>query len=161
FVAACDAMLANRLMREQWWDEEHLDDPSFFSVRSRGSQEAFTWYHRQDGKLVGLWKWSMAALSDDDGKTWSRPVKGPTLLMAGAKISGLKTSDGRYSLIYNPYPDGYHRWPLAIVTGDDGIKFDNLLYVQGEVPPRRFAGRAKDFGSQYNRVVEEGNGATP
>src|SRR5579862_4497732 len=82
FVASCDAMLANRLMREQWWDEERLDDP-FFSVRTPGSrdprnwfhQEAFNWYHRKDGVLVGLWKWSEAALSSDEGKTWSRPVK--------------------------------------------------------------------------------------
>jgi len=168
FVAACDAMLANRLMREQWWDEERLDDP-FFSVRTPGSrdprnwfhQEAFNWYHRKDGVLVGLWKWSEAALSSDDGKTWSRPVKCPTLQMTGAKISGRRTSDGRYALIYNPNIDDDHRWPLAIVTGDDGILFDNMLCVQGEVPPRRFAGKYKDFGSQYNRCVEEGNGSTP
>jgi hypothetical protein len=168
FVAACDALLANRLMREQWWDEERLDDP-FFSVRSPGNtdprrwmhQEGFNWYHRKDGKLVGLWKWSEAALSSDEGKTWSRPVKVPTLQMTGAKISGRRTSDGRYALIYNPEFDDDHRWPLAIVTGDDGVLFDNMLCVQGDVPPRRFAGTFKDFGSQYNRVVEEGNGKTP
>jgi hypothetical protein len=166
FIAACDALLDNRLMREQFWDEEQLDDP-FFSVRSIHSkhtmqgQEAFNWYHRKDGKLVGLWKWSMAALSSDEGKTWSRPVKCTTLRMTGAKLSGRQLSDGRYALIYNPNVDDDHRWPLAIVTGDDGIVFDNMLVVQGEVPPRRFAGKYKDFGSQYNRLVEEGNGKTP
>jgi hypothetical protein len=168
FVAACDALLGNRLMREQWWDEERFDD-DFFSVRSPGTsdernwdhREAFNWYHRKDGKVVGLWKWSEAALSSDEGKTWSRPVKVPTLRMTGAKISGRKTSDGRFALIYNPNFDDDHRWPLAIVTGDDGVLFDNMLCVQGEVPPRRFAGKYKDFGSQYNRVVEEGNGRTP
>jgi hypothetical protein len=163
FIAACEALLANRLMREQFWDEEHLYDGDFFSVKSHGSQEAFNWFHRKDGKLVGLWKWSRAALSSDEGKTWSKPVKVPTLVMAGAKITGRRTRDGRYALIYNPTEDydGYHRWPLAIVTGDDGILFDNMLCVQGEVPARRFAGRAKDFGSQYNRAIEEGNGQTP
>jgi len=168
FIAACDALLANRLMREQWWDEERFDG-DFFSVRSAGSsekrnwahREAFNWYHRKDGKLVGLWKWSEAALSSDEGKTWSRPVKCPTLQMTGAKISGRKTSDGRYALVYNPNLDDDHRWPLAIVTGDDGILFDHMLSIQGEVPPRRFAGKYKDFGSQYNRCVEEGNGRTP
>jgi hypothetical protein len=161
FIRACDALLGNRLMREQFWEEEELYEGDFFSVKSRGSQEAFNWYHRKDGKLVGLWKWSMAALSSDEGKTWSRPVKVPTLQMTGAKISGRKTSDGRYALLYDPNVDDDHRWPLAIVTGDDGVIFDNMLCVQGEVPPRRFAGRYKDFGSQYNRVVEEGNGQTP
>jgi hypothetical protein len=161
FIRACDALLGNRLMREQFWDEEELYEGDFFSVKSRGSQEAFNWYHRKDGKLVGLWKWSMAALSSDEGKTWSQPVKVPTLQMTGAKISGRKTSDGRYALLYDPNVDDDHRWPLAIVTGDDGVIFDTMLCVQGEVPPRRFAGRYKDFGSQYNRVVEEGNGHTP
>jgi hypothetical protein len=168
FIAACDELLANRLMREQWWDEERFDG-DFFSVRFPGSadprnwgdREAFNWFHRKDGKIVGLWKWSEASLSSDEGKTWSRPVKCPTLQMTGAKISGRETSDGRYALVYNPNLDDDHRWPLAIVTGDDGIIFDNMLCIQGEVPPRRFAGRWKDFGSQYNRCVEEGNGRTP
>jgi len=103
----------------------------------------------------------MAALSSDEGKTWSRPVYCPMLRMTGAKLSGRQMSDGRYALFYNPNVDDDHRWPLAIVTGDDGIIFDNMLVVQGEVPPRRFAGKYKDFGSQYNRLVEEGNGKTP
>lgn len=134
FVQACESILGNRLMREQWWDEEGEYEDDFFAVKSEGSQEAFNWYHRKDGTLVGLWKWSRAALSTDEGITWSQPVKVPTLVMAGAKISGRRTSDGRYALIYNPAQDGYHRWPLAIVTGDDGVIFDNMLYVQGEVP---------------------------
>jgi PelA/Pel-15E family pectate lyase len=161
FIQACEAFLANRLMREQFWEEEELFEGDFFSVKSKGSQEAFNWYHRKDGKVVGLWKWSMAALSSDEGKTWSTPVKLPTLQMTGAKISGRRTSDGRYALIYNPNIDDDHRWPLAIVTGNDGVLFDNMLCVQGEVPLRRFAGKYKDFGPQYNRVVEEGNGKTP
>jgi hypothetical protein len=153
-------MLGNRLMREQWWDEDRLDD-GFFSVKGLNRREAFNWYHRKDGKIVGLWKHSLAALSSDEGQTWSVPVKVPTLRMTGAKISGRRTSDGRYALIYNPNADDDHRWPLAIVTSDDGVIFDNMLCVHGEVPPRRFAGKYKDFGPQYNRCVEEGNGSTP
>ena len=41
---------------------------------------------------------------------------------------------------------------------DDGVTFDNMLCVHGEVPPRRFNGKYKDFGPQYNRCIEEGNG---
>lgn len=160
FVKACQALLDNRLMREQW-SEEEFQDEDFFAFKTGGQLEAFNWYHRRDGKVVGLWKWSLAALSADEGKTWSKPVKLPTITMAGAKISGRRTADGRYALIYNPFEDNDHRWPLAIVTGDDGILFDNMLCVQGEVPPRRFAGHDKDFGSQYNRCIEEGNGQPP
>jgi hypothetical protein len=160
FIRACQALLDNRLMREQWSEEEFLDE-DFFAFKTKGNLEAFNWFHRKDGKIVGLWKWSLAALSSDEGKTWSTPVKLPTFTTAGAKISGRRTSDGRYALIYNPFEDNDHRWPLAIVTSDDGILFDNMLCVQGEVPLRRFVGHDKDFGSQYNRCVEEGNGQTP
>ncbi|MCA9218417.1 MAG: exo-alpha-sialidase [Planctomycetales bacterium] len=160
FVAACDALLADVLMRRQWFDEEHLDDDAF-SDRNLVKPQAFNWYRRKDGRLVGLWKWSLAALSSDEGQTWSAPAKVATLQMTGAKISGRRTSDGRYALIYNPNVDDDHRWPLAIVTSDDGILFDDMLCVHGEVPPRRFAGRYKDFGPQYNRCVAEGNGESP
>ncbi len=79
-------------MREQWWDEERFDG-DFFSVRSPGTSDpaivasrGVNWFHRQDGKIVGLWKWSEAALSSDDGKTWSRPVKCPTLQMTAPSL---------------------------------------------------------------------------
>jgi hypothetical protein len=81
--------------------------------------------------------------------------------MDGAKIWGQRTADGRYALVYNPTVHSEHRYPLAIVTGDDGIIFDNMLLVHGEVPPRRFFGRWKDYGPQYVRGIEEGNGNPP
>jgi hypothetical protein len=81
--------------------------------------------------------------------------------MDGAKIWGQRTDDGRYALVYNPTTHGEHRYPLAIVTGDDGITFDDMLLVNGEVPPRRFFGRWKDFGQQYTRGIVEGNGDPP
>jgi hypothetical protein len=160
FVRACRSLLENRLMREQWSEEEYLDE-DLFAFKTGGKLEAFNWFHRRDGKVVGLWKWSLAALSSDHGKTWSKPVKLPTVTTAGAKISGRRTADGRYALVYNPSEDNDHRWPLALVSSNDGIVFDDLLCVQGEVPPRRFAGHDKDLGPQYNRCVEEGNGQTP
>jgi hypothetical protein len=88
-------------------------------------------------------------------------VREPTLVMAGAKIWGQRTSDGRYALVYNPSTHGWHRWPLAVVTGDDGYRFDEMLLVQGEVPPQRYAGHWKDFGPQYVRGILEGNGSPP
>jgi hypothetical protein len=81
--------------------------------------------------------------------------------MAQAKVWGQKTPDGKFSLLYNPRKDNRHRWPLAIVTGDDGINFDNLLTVQGEVPPRRYDGLDKAYGPQYVRGIVEGNGTPP
>ena len=64
-------------------------------------------------------------------------------------------------MVYNPVADSMRRYPLAIVTGADGIHFDNLLSIHGDIAPRRFAGRHKDFGVQYVRGIEEGNGTPP
>jgi hypothetical protein len=102
----------------------------------------------------------MAALSDD-GVTFSKPVKSPTLIMAGGKNWGQKTEDGRYAMVYNPIEIDEYRYPLSVITSDDGIIFDNMLLVQGEVPPRRFYGRWKDFGPCYVRGIVEGNGDPP
>lgn len=63
--------------------------------------------------------------------------------------------------MYNPANDGTHRWPLAIATSDDGVVFDHMLAVHGEVAPRRYIGHAKDFGSQYIRGIPEGDGTPP
>ena len=49
--------------------------------------------------------------------------------MSGAKVWGQKTADGRFAMVYNPVNDSLRRYPLAIVTGDDGIHFDDLLYI--------------------------------
>lgn len=158
FVEACGALLANKLMTLQWWDEDRGLD-GFYSVKRAG--QALCFYHRKDGKVVALWKWSLCALSDDEGQSFSDPVKVPTITMDGAKIWGQRTPDGRYALVYNPTVHSEHRYPLAIVTGDDGIIFDDMLLVHGEVPPRRFFGRWKDFGPQYVRGIAEGNGTPP
>ena len=158
FVDACNALLANRLIRQQWYDEDKTND-DFFGVK--GSIQAFCFYHRKDGKVVGLWKWSLSALSSDEGASWTPPVKVPTLIMDGAKVWGQRTADNRYALVYNPADDSNHRYPLAMVTGDDGILFDNMLLVNGEVPPRRYLGKYKDWGSMYVRGIIPGDGNPP
>lgn len=160
FKQACDALLANKLISLQMWEEDRAKD-GFYPDMGGAVLKALSFYHRADGAVVGLWKSSWASLSKDEGKTWTAPVKVPTLIMAEAKISGQRTPDGRYALIYNPRADNRHRWPLAIVSGDDGIHFDNLLTVQGDIPLRRYNGLDKAFGAQYNRAIAEGNGKPP
>lgn len=158
FIEACDALLADRLKTMQWLDEERTADKGFSPILKYSAPSV---YHRKDGIAVAHFKNSWASLSSDEGKTWSTPVKIPGIITSGAKTWGQKTADGRYALVYNPAPYGSHRWPLAVVTGDDGFLFDNMLLVHGEVPPRRFFGRAKDFGPQYVRGISEGNGTPP
>jgi len=158
FIAACDELLGNKLQTLQWWDEDRGLD-GFYSIKEAGS--AFSWYHRKDGKIVALWKRSLTALSDDGGVTFSKPVKVPTLIMAGGKNWGQRTDDGRYAMVYNPIELDEYRYPLTVISSNDGIVFDNMLLVQGEVPPRRFFGRWKDFGPCYVRGITEGNGNPP
>ena len=161
FVAACNALLNDRLKTLQWRDEDDESDTLYAGNRDGDHLSALSYFHRKDGKVVMLWKQSKAALSADEGKTFSYPVKMPTLLMSGGKNWGQRTEDGRYAMCYNPIESSEYRYPLIIVTGDDGIIFDNMLLVQGEVPPRRFYGRWKDFGPCYMRGIVEGNGNPP
>jgi hypothetical protein len=167
FVAACEALLADKLKTMQWREEDRSED-GFYTAPGPSSKalsashpilQAPAVYHRKDGKAVVLWKSSWAALSADEGKTWSTPVELPTVVTGTAKTWAQRTDDGRYAMVYNPAKTV--RWPLAVATSDDGVIFDNLLLVNGEVPPRRFFGRAKDFGLQYTRGISEGNGNPP
>ena len=158
FVNACQELLADKLMTRQWWDEDRGLDGFYTNYEARS---ALSYYHRKDGKIVALWKRSMCGLSDDGGVTFSSPVKSPTLIMAGGKMWGQRTDDGRYAISYNPIELDEYRYPLIVISGDDGIVYDDMLLVQGEVPPRRFFGRWKDFGPCYVRGIVEGNGNPP
>lgn len=158
FIAACEALLKDQLMTFQWFEEDNGID-GFYGGKE--GKQALSYYHRKDGKVVALWKKSFSALSTDEGKTFSSAVKVPTFLMSGGKQWGQKTDDGRYAISYNPIEQTQYRFPLVIVTGDDGILFDHMLLVQGELPLRRFSGRWKDFGPCYMRGIEEGNGNPP
>lgn len=159
FVDACNALLADKLKTMQWYEEDRSTD-GFYTVPGR-VPEAPSVYHREDGMAVALFKASWAALSSDEGRSWSAPVRVPSIVTDGAKTWGQRTDDGRYAIVYNPVTFGSHRWPLAVATGDDGIVFEDMLLVNGDVPPRRFFGRAKDYGLQYVRGISEGNGDPP
>ena len=157
FVQACEALLGNKLVTLQWWEEDRSPD-GFYAVEG---YKALSSYHLPDGHVVGLWKWAKAALSADEGCTWSPVMDAPSLIMGGAKVWGQRTPDGRYALVYNPSPDDAHRWPLAAVSSDDGLTFDHLRLVNGRVSPRRYAGQYKDFGLNYVRGISEGDGTPP
>jgi len=158
FVNACENLLKDPLMTFQWFEEDKGIDGFY---KGREGQKALSYYHRKDGQVVALWKKSFSALSSDEGKTFSKPVKVPTLLMSGGKQWGQRTDDGKYAIAYNPIEQTQYRFPLAIISGDDGILYDHLLVVQGELPLRRYSGRYKDFGPCYMRGIEEGNGNPP
>lgn len=161
FVAACDALLNDKLMTLQWWEEDRGED-GFFTIELNGIEpKALAYCRRPDGVVLGLWKSQLAALSADEGRSWTKLVKCPTLMDCSAKTWVQRTSDGRYALVYNHSATRRNRFPLAVMTSDDCRDFDNLLCLHGEVPPMRFQGTHKSFGPQYVRGIEEGNGRPP
>lgn len=157
FVAACRELLSNPLAMQQW-AEEHGDGDPFIRVKhpEGGTYQAFCWYHRSSTQVVGLWKHSFVSVSSDGGESWEKPVKSPSLVMSGQKIWGCRTGDGRFALVYDPTLETQHRFPLCVVTSEDGISFDHMLLLHGEVPPIRYAGFCKDLGPQYMRGICEG-----
>ena len=162
FVAACREAVANNVLLEQQdygvflgsrKMEWHDKTPPYKGFYKFG--KAFCFYHRADGKLVGMSKMGFVTLSEDEGKTWSEPTQPKSLTAGAAKVWGQKTYDNRYILAYNPDPKRGKRFPLVMVQGEDGIHFHSMQVIHGEFSPLRYPGLYKDFGYQYVRGVPE------
>ncbi|WP_343555935.1 exo-alpha-sialidase [Sphingobacterium sp.] len=156
FIQACDELLGTPLMMQQWVEESDRNDPL---IPLQRPVKAFSFYHLNDGKVVGLWKHALTSVSKDNGKTWQySPLRAPGFVNSNAKIWGQKTSDGRYATVYNP---SEFRWPLAVSTSNDGLNYTDLLLVNGEITTMRYGGNYKSYGPQYVRGIVEGNGMVP
>ncbi|MEI6950039.1 six-hairpin glycosidase [Paraflavisolibacter sp. H34] len=156
FVEACNELLANPLITQQWVEEADRNDPL---IPLKKEYKAFCWYTLPDGRTVGLWKYALTAISNDKGKTWpANAVRAPRFVNANAKIWGQRTSDNRYATVYNP---SEFRWPLALSTSENGLDYNNLLLVNGEITSMRYGGNYKSYGPQYVRGIVEGNGTPP
>ena len=154
FVQACDELMANPLMMMQWAEETDRKDPI---IPLHKEYKAFNFYHLPDGRVVGLWKNALTAISKD-GKMWPNAARAPRFVNSTAKIWGQRTSDGNYATVYNP---SEFRWPLAASVSKDGLNYTNLLLINGEISPMRYGGNYKSYGPQYVRGIEEGNGTPP
>ena len=151
FIAACQELLADKVMIQQWWEEQRFDTALF---SQHGGQGLCT-YTDPEGRIVGVYKHGLCSVSEDSGKTWSKPVRCVSLETSTGKVWGQRTSDGKYALLYNPSSDSMHRWPIASVTGEDGHTFSDMLAVTTEVAPCRYEGYTKNFGPQYLRGITE------
>ncbi len=165
FVEACRQLLSNHLFLEQqdygsllapsermkWHDPNNWagDDELRKDVTDFGKSMCF--FRRADGALVGVGKKRWVTLSRDQGRTWSQPVRPSTLITNMGKVWGQRTPGGRYLLAYNPHEK--LRYPLAIVTGDDGIRFRGMRVIHGQLPARRYDGAAKSPGASYVRGI--------
>ena len=161
FVNACNALLSDKLMTLQWWEMDRTKDGFYTIDPGKYETKALCYYHRPDNVVVAIWKYSLTALSPDNGLHWTKIEKSKTLETCGAKVWGQKTDDGKYSLVYDHSATHRNRFPLVIITGKDGYRFNNMLCVSGEVPPIRYQGIHKSIGLQYIRGILEGNGNPP
>jgi hypothetical protein len=166
FVEACRDLLKDRLVTDQWFESQGGYPPDAYArvlgdYDPKAQRKALSFFRRQDGTVVGLWKKAWTAISTDDGRTWSKPVQATGVSRTFAKLWGQRTLDGRFALLYDPQdqPPG-NRWPLAVTTSDDGITFGDMLCVHCEVPLRRYSGNSKNIGPQYLRGIE-GPGLPP
>jgi hypothetical protein len=154
FVQACNELLSQPLIVQQWVEEADRNDPI---IPLKKDVRAFSYYHLPDGRAVGLWKHALTTISKDHGKTWAyNPLRAPGFVNSNAKIWGQRTADGKYATVYNP---SEFRWPLAVSTSADGLNYTNLLLVNGEITSMRYGGNYKSYGPQYVRGIEEGQGA--
>ena len=166
FKADCEALRNDKLITLHWWEQirpENFDFPETLVNQiqngNRKFAKAISYYHREDGTIVALWKSSKSAISLDEGKSWSNVTNLKTFSGGYAKVWGQSTDDGNYAASWRPIGDGsWGRYPMLWAVSEDGISFDQPMHVNGEVT-RRYDGGSKSIGPcNYQRGLYE-NGA--
>ena len=121
-----------------------------------------SWYQTEDGTITMLWRDETQSLrlyiafSDDDGRSWTVPVK-TDFPDAMARINAGRLSDGRYYIVGNSCPQLLNRKYLMLSLSNDGKVFDEMFILADGPTHRRIEGRHKEDGYQYpNTLVEEG-----
>ena len=151
-IEACSFLRGDPLVTLHWWEQikpQNFNFPQslvdFVSETGVGDfGKGISYYYRKDGALVALWKMSYAALSYDNGKNWTKPVKLKTLGKGFEKVWAQRTEDGKYAIMWNP-PESEARYPIALATSEDGIVYDHMVSVSDEVY-KRYPGLAKNPG---------------
>ena len=156
FVAACDELLADPLMTQQWVEEADRDDP-LITIKNP-NLKGFNYTPLPDGRLMAVYKNGVYTLSSDNGRSWTPHERIQNIITGTAKCWVQRMSDGTYVLVYNPT---YYRYPMALASSKDGLNWDNLRVVHGEVTPMRYRGNEKSWGPQYLRGIMPGNGTPP
>lgn len=125
---------------------DRMDEPTFYATGG-GEVHMIIRDNTKSGYLL-------RAVSRDDGKTWTSPVRTNYPDATSKNFPG-RLSNGWYYLVNNPNPR--KRDPLAISFSEDGWVFERPVAIRRNAPERRFAGRAKGSGSiQYPHAIEHG-----
>ncbi|MBM4144342.1 MAG: glycoside hydrolase family 43 protein [Lentisphaerae bacterium] len=172
FKADCEALRADKIATLSWWEPIRPENFAFpksltdfiAKIGHRSFAKAPCVYRRADGALVALWKNSYAALSHDDGATWSEPVQLKTMGAGFDKIWSQRTADGRFVCSWTPRACSAigQRLPLLVTAGDDGIVYSGDMLCVNNEAYQRYEGRYKCPGpSNYQRGLVEGHSETP
>jgi hypothetical protein len=165
FKDACAQLLADRTFLEQQdrgkllgdrkmkWHESSAWPTGIVPGDSQKwvSGKAYSFFQRPDGVWVGISKMGWTTYSHDNGSTWAQPSVPPTLITGKAKVWSQQTADGRFALVYNPSRS--NRYPLVAVASDDGVNFQGMCLVHGEMPIQRYVGLHRSIGPQYVRGI--------
>ena len=169
FAEACRQLLADKTYLRQQDYDVLLDPPErlkWFNPANWVADEyelkaaedfgkASCFFTRKDGALVSVSKKRWVTISRDGGVTWTQPTRPASLLTGMGKVWGQRLSNGRYALIYNP--DASRRWPLAMLTSEDGITFSKPVAQHGELVGKRYEGSGKSPGASYHRGLSKWN----
>lgn len=170
FIEACKHLLTDNIFLQQqdygnmvelakrmkWNNPENWVGDDELKKDADDFGKAMCFFVRKDGAMVGIGKKGWVTISNDNGTTWSQPTRPESFITGNGKVWGQTTSDGRYALIYNP--DLKRRWPLVMLTSDDGITFqDPLVLNNRDLPQRRYDGAHKDPGLSYQRGLSKWN----
>ena len=156
-ISACRELLNDRPGVNQMYEEQRNDKTLF----PEPLRQAASFYTVKGDEMITVFKHGVSMDSKDGGRTWSKIVPNPTLRTSTGKVWGQRTPDGRFALMYNPTPDGQHRWPIAIVGGTDGRVFGGMAAATGYMSPQRYGGIDKNLGPQYMRGICERNPQAP
>ncbi len=161
FVEACHQLLDTNAYLEQQDLGVLLGEKrrmaAYNSMKTEEEKKDFgrgpCFYYRKDGALIGIGKLGYAMISHDNGRTFAALPRATSLATGDAKIWVQQTSDGRYAMVHTPKPEGKMRFPLVILSSEDGMDFKDMRLVSGEIPFQRYAGAMRAPGLQYTRGV--------
>ncbi len=161
FLEACGQLLANHVYLEQQDLGVLLGEDrrmaAYDEMVTQEDREDFgrspCFYFRKDGALVGIGKLGYAMISRDGGRTFSALPRATSLQTGDAKTWVQRTSDGRYAMVHIPKPTGKMRFPMVVLSSDDGMVFDDMRLFSGDFSFQRYAGAMRAPGLQYTRGV--------
>lgn len=118
-----------------------------------------SWFLTPQGKIIMVFRDQessfkvLAAASENDGKTWTKPVL-TNMPDSRAKQSAGNFPDGRAFLVNNP-SGSKQRTPLVLTLSKDGALFDKafLLKAENELPPMQYEGKYKRIGFSYPKSI--------